>query len=324
MGDKVISLEDEKKKYLLRDKVLVESSFTISATENIILNCILQNIQVSRSEECMCRMSASDFYKVLSKTDHKTVKFINECLDKLMGVRYKFWNDEIEGNFNLIAGFTKDKETQQFIIYIPSEVHKRLMEYNNYAPLDLKILTSLKSFYSQRLYELCRLWSRNDEEKVVYFKVEYIRFILGADEVCEQFKYLNQYVKTAIKDIEKKTQMRIKATPIKEGRKAVKFEFRITDGDTKKYSVPKKEIQFNGDEMQEELREEFLKEYSMYYDFNDSVVDEIYKKACKKTINKTKVQKIGRNQYEYFKQVFVDEMLAVETDRAFWQEVDGM
>lgn len=315
---KVVSLEEEKKKVLLRDKVLVESSFSISATENKILYCILQNAQVRRDDELHCSMEPKDFYAVVSKNEHKTPKYIKECLNRLMCVQYKFWNDEIEGNYNLIAGWIRNKETGVFEISIPKEIYKRLMQQEVYSPLDLSVITSLKSFYSQRLYELLRLWSRNGKEITQTFTVEYIRFILGAEDVCKQFKHLNQYVKTAVKDIESKTKMSIEHEVIKVGRKAVKFKFKITDEDARIFFSKEKqennsgEVKFDGSEMTNEVRKYFEKDFG-YCDMENEHIQRAYEQSCKETMKHTLCKRIGKDQYGYFSQIFGNKVAWIET-----------
>lgn len=326
MDNNVISFEDEKKKYLLRDKVLVESSFSITATENKILYCILQNAQVRRSEEVHCTMNASDFYKVVSKNEHKTPKYIKECLRKLMRVEYRFWNDEIEGSYNLISGYTRNKETQVFEISIPQEIHKRLMKQKVYSPLDLKVITSLKSFYSQRLYELLRLWSRNDEEVTAIFTVGYVRFILGAEDVCKEFKHLNQYIKKSIKEIESKTKMKIGYETEKEGRKVVKLKFKITDQDERKFTTKTNNEKVNGktkkqqkgkdgferNEMTDDVREMFESDFARY-DLENYWVKEIYNQCCEAILGNLGADKIDVEHYPCFKERFESRLMPLET-----------
>ena len=308
----------ERKKVFFKDKVLVETSYDITAVDNRIFYCIMYNAQMRKNKEVHCVMDKKDFYEVIGKKENRKIDFIMESLDRLMDVNYKFWNDVIVGNYKLIAGWEFNKETERFEILMPSPIYEKVMSYDVYAPLNLSILTSLKSFYSQRLYDLFRLWSRTDEEKVAQFTVEYIRFILGLKEnAYKEFKHLNQCVKNAVKDINAKTNMQITYTTIRTGRKVSKFKFTLLDREQRIYFSGKvkaekeKCVLPEGVKLAKVVISEFKEDFEGY-DFEN----EDFTYALKDAFNKSKealgCKTIGTKQYGYFRQVLEEDICKYE------------
>ena len=81
-------------------------------------------------------------------------------------------------------------------------LYDHIIEYSVYAPLNLNIVSKFKSFYSQRLYELLRLWSRTGQTIIKEFSVENLRFILAVEDKYPEYKNFKQRVlNQAIKEI---------------------------------------------------------------------------------------------------------------------------
>ena len=115
-------------------------------------------------------------------------------------------------------------------------LYKHIIDYTIYAPLNLDILTKFKSFYSQRLYELLRLWSRTDIVINKNFKIDQLRFILGVENKYPEYKNFKQRVlNQAIKEINSIGNMKVDIEEVKNGRKVDEIKFIILDYERKTY-----------------------------------------------------------------------------------------
>ena len=320
----------DKEKVLMRDKILIETTFDISAVENRMFYYILYKIQMGREKKSTCFVTKEEFFRLMANKNARKVENILAFLDKLQKVDLIFWKNSIKGKYCLIAGYEYDeKNPDEFKVTVPEVVFEKLTKFDRnrdvYAPLNLSILGSLRGFYSQRLYEIVRLWSRTDKEITHDFTIEYIRFILGIpDEKYTKFKNLNIVLRRAVKELNDKANINISYEPVKKSGKAIAVRFVIKDWEQKNYfGGGSKVISEPNYFIPEEIKltkesERNLKKDFPAVDFNDEFYKNIlidgYKEVCKKL----NCVRIGKNQYGAFCARIQERIMFWENNCSSW------
>ena len=233
-------MNENKLEILMQNKNLVNTSYDITAIQNRIFYYCLLSAQKEKNGCLCCTVQANDLKKFIPNKNQRTLSNLKKTLQILKGTSLLFEKEEkgdnIECDYNLIAGSEFNQRTEEFKIYFMERLYDHIIEYSVYAPLNLNIVSKFKSFYSQRLYELLRLWSRTGQTIIKEFSVENLRFILAVEDKYPEYKNFKQRVlNQAIKEINLMGNMQVKFEENKIGRKVEKIEFSILDNEPKIY-----------------------------------------------------------------------------------------
>lgn len=316
----------------MQSKNLVETSYNITAVQNRVFYHCLFAAQKEKSGELNCVVKLDDIKKLIPNPNQRTLVNIKKMLRVFKDTSLLFDKDDdgdlIECDYNLIAGFEYNTKKQEFKIFFMERLYRHILTYTNYAPLNLEIMAKYNSFYSQRLYEALRMWSRTDKTVTHIFRLDTLRFILGVGDKYPEYKNLKQRVlNQAIKEINAVGNMEVSIEEIKEGKRVTKLAFTIYDKEPKKYFKDKQQIVIDQEadtgqtkEMLEEAEREAYVKYrdaefmapnirKMFvkhcYDecivFDDVNISKLYKEAqevykyrkCKENID-------NLNDYKYF------------------------
>ena len=327
-------LNDNNIELLMQGKQLVHTSYEVTAIQNRIFYYCLLNAQKEKNGNLCCNVKLEELKKLIPNRNQRTLSNIKKTFQILKNTSIEFEKnedgDKIECDYNLIAGSEYNTNKEVFKIMFMDRLYKHIIDYTIYAPLNLDILTKFKSFYSQRLYELLRLWSRSDKVIVKNFRIEQLRFILGVENKYPEYKNFKQRVlNQAIKEINMLGNMKVEVEEVKNGRKVDELKFTILDYERKVYFKkiePKfidsdKIIETNsldnfseGLEKTEEVEfyipnkklfttktlESFKNDFNKY-DFKDSKLKKILQESILVTLEKDNEEKIKVKSYEYFK-----------------------
>lgn len=248
-----MGIQIDKKTILMQAKQVVMTSYNITAVENRFFYYLLFSAQKEKNGVFSCRIKSEELKRLALNASQKTIPAIKKALNSIKGTSLLFEIGSKDCDYNLIGGHEYDKDKDEFYITFLPRLYEYIINYSVYAPLNLDILGSFKSFYTQRLYELLRLWSRTGTEIRKSFTIDELRFVLGVEDKHREYKALKQRVIIpATKEINEKGNMMVEILEIKEGRKVAKIEFKILDHETKKY--------FNGSFKTEELEEQKITE----------------------------------------------------------------
>ena len=239
---------DEKLRVLMHSRSLVETSYCVSAIQNRIFYFCLFSAQKEKTGELYCTVKLEDIKKLIPNPNQRTLSNIKQMFRVLKDTSLLFDQDDdgdlIECDYNLIAGSEYNTKKQEFKIFFMDRLYQHILSYQNYAPLNLAILTRYTSFYSQRLYEALRMWSRTGQTIKHTFKIETLRFILGVGDKYPEYKNLKQRaLSQAIKEINAIGNMDVSIEEIKEGKRVTKIEFTIYDKEPKTYFKDRKDDQ---------------------------------------------------------------------------------
>lgn len=226
----------------MQSRQLVHTSYEVTAVQNRIFYYCLLNAQKVNNGNLKCTVRLEDLKNLIPSKNQRTLSNIKKTLEVLSTSLLEFEEkdirdgDDVECKYTLIAMHKYYKNKELFEIVFLEELYNHIINYTVYAPLNLEILSRFKSFYSQRLYELLRLWSRTDVEIVKEFKLEQLKFILGVENKYPNYKNFKQRVlNQAVKEINILGNMKVEIEEIKKSRKVEAIRFYILDYEKRKY-----------------------------------------------------------------------------------------
>lgn len=237
-------MNDENKiELLMHSKHLVHTSYEVTAIQNRIFYHCLLNAQKSKNGNLKCTISLQDLKEMIPNKTQKTLNGVKKILDVLSKSTLEFEGqdnksgEKAECLITLIAMRKYFPKSEMFEITFLEELYDHIINYTVYAPLNLMVMSKFKSFYSQRLYELLRLWSRKDKEITKEFKVDQLKFIFGVEKKYPNYKNFKQRVLAqAMKEINNVGNMNIEMEEIKKGRMVESIRFIIVDRGERKLS----------------------------------------------------------------------------------------
>lgn len=344
--------EENKIELLMHSKQLVHTSYEVTAIQNRIFYYCLLNAQKENNGSLKCTVKLENLKNLIPSKNQRTLTNIKKALEILSTSLLEFEEkdirdgDDVECKYTLIAMHKYYKNKQVFEIVFLEELYNHIINYTVYAPLNLDILSKFKSFYSQRLYELLRLWSRTDVEITKEFKLDQLKFIFGVENKYPNYKNFKQRVLSqAVKEINMVGNMEISIEEIKKSRKVESIKFTILDYEKRKYFNTQKlvpnVVQVDSVENTKAVEEtvanesiangkktkksksdfyvpcrklftartlEMFKEDFLKYDFKDKGNNLILSQAIVLTLDKDDEDKIKVKSYNYFKTVLIDKL----------------
>lgn len=325
-----IEIIDDKKKILMKNNVLIKARYNLSLVQSNILITILYKLQRDQKGQATCIISRKELQNLITNKSQKTLKGIIKILDAFLE-EYIYFKQEKEngrnaiwGKYSFISGYEYDDETDSFKIVCAERVHELLLSYMQigYTPINLKVYLSLKSTYSQRIYDLLRLWS-NTMKNITYEIDELKELLMLENKYNEYSDFKKAVLNKSVNELNKTGMFEIKFKENKIGRKVKSVTFIVDDLDERKYFQQKSskklivndsedfdygfEFRIPSEHMFTDGVKLLLKKDFKEFDFigfkylNDAFYD-----ALAKTLDKDKVKKVGCRSYNYLKRTLED------------------
>ncbi|MGL5749766.1 MAG: replication initiation protein [Paraclostridium sp.] len=239
-----------KREILLQPNNLVKSRYNFTPVENKLFYRILFKAQKMQD-------NSKGYNSVLTLDEIKEIiKFKNETtlesIENLLAVYQQSilqfdYIDEL-GQLNTFNGGLTgpaiyNHQTQEFRINLHEVLYNHITDFiqlqkDGYTPLNLDVLFKFKGAYTQRLYTLMRLWSRENKSIETIFSLSELRSYLKLKEdIYPEYKYFKQNViKRALKEINEKGNMEVEIKQeIRKGRKVDEIVFSVIDYEPRKY-----------------------------------------------------------------------------------------
>lgn len=343
---------------LMQPNDLVKSRYNFTSIENKLFYKILYNAQKQHTqgaENYKATLTTAEIQSFIKSPVDYVSSSIKERLNMFQQSILEFdYVDEETGNLKtfgsgLITAYTLDHDEQVYTI----EIHKKLYEHitnfvrmqqEGYSPINLALLFGFKGAYTQRIYTLLRMWSRQNQEIEVKFKIETLRSYLQLDKLYPSYAdFKRRVLIPAIKEINKVGNMQIdfdKTCEIKKGRKVAEVVFKVTDFETRKYFDAPLVIEAPADpnEGKADVKEEFKKfllektaitksalaPFMNEYDFYaeqfmepESPRFKILLTLMAKAMEKDKVEEFGVQQFAYIKRALMSELVQYDQEEYF-------
>lgn len=249
-----IKEKQEKKNYnsLVKHNNLIQGKYSLEASEQKLLYKIFEELQ---KKNYSTRIIPIDFKvmfeeysavlgKKISKRDLLTL--FESLQDKKP---YIIKNDSyIRTQWYSIQG---KLDMSEITLKVDEDVFEYVQSLDkNFTGLRLDSLYAFKSFYSMRIYELIKQWSKTKSE--IPYKLQTLKELLGVEvrteivkgvekEVNKSYNNFNNFdkyiLKKAVEEINAKSEIKVTYQPVKEGRKVEGVLFYVEDNTTRVYST---------------------------------------------------------------------------------------
>ena len=143
-----------------KGNALISAKYKSTITENKLLNCAIANVkngEVDSEGSVIVRMSRSQLSKLMGWKAGTYFSNLDKTAEMLSGRVMGYSNPDTE-SFEYVPLITKAKyENNELTIRFAPEMKDKLIQLtNNFTVLDLGVITSFKSNYSLRLYEILK------------------------------------------------------------------------------------------------------------------------------------------------------------------------
>jgi len=229
-------------KILMKNNVLIQAKYSLTLVENRIFLLMMYKLQKESNGVLSCEISHDEFKQIIKHAKDKTIKNISKSLSSLRKKSIFFMEEKenkkgiIWGEYGFLNGFTYDDERKIFKIEASEKIYDLLNNYlqTGYTPANLAALFSMKNYYSQRLYDLLRLWSGT--KSVINYSLEDLKMYLQLDESYPEYgNFKRRVILPAIKELNETGYFEIDFKENKVGRKVDSIDFYVKDLDKRKY-----------------------------------------------------------------------------------------
>ncbi len=143
-----------------KGNALISAKYKSTITENKLLNCAIANVkngEIDSEGSVIVRMSRSQLSKLMGWKAGTYFSNLDKTAEMLSGRVMGYSNPDTE-SFEYVPLITKAKyENNELTIRFAPEMKDKLIQLtNNFTVLDLGVVTSFKSNYSLRLYEILK------------------------------------------------------------------------------------------------------------------------------------------------------------------------
>ena len=238
---------DIESEVLFKSNTLIKSNISITSVEYKIFNKILYKCQIEKGNEnhLMAVLTVKELGQIVLNKKENTLNSLAETLEKFVKTPIKFEKNKSYVITTLINKVVVNKKDFTFYCYLDKDLYDVLMGYKEigYSPINLKMMREANGYYTQRFYELFRIWSGHSKE--VTYDIEKLKTWLMIKEGTAYDRYYNFKVKViqpSLKEINKKMNMKVDYVENKIGRAVRSITFKIEDLEPRKYSFSKDEI----------------------------------------------------------------------------------
>ncbi|MPQ44761.1 replication initiation protein [Clostridium tarantellae] len=274
------------------DIIMANSNIVLKSNEYKLFNKIMYSCQkINNKKERLAIITFDEIKDIFQHSNECSVKNIETLLENWRTVSIKYNTPKYSSGTGLLNNWERDKSNDEFYLYIKDDFYKILMNYKEfgYSPIDVKMVRQAKGYYTQRLYELLRMWSGSKKE-VTYTIDELKEFFKVENKYKLYADFKNRILQPSIKEIEKKLNMNISFIENKKGKKTISITFFVIDHEPRHYNF--KNINNDGNKLLKEqvVIEDTAKEVTT----NAPVVDveKIVSSAIMKAIKELQINKI--------------------------------
>ena len=330
--------ELENNKILMKNNLLVKARYNLSLVENRIFLFMLYKLQKECNGVLKCSIPHKEFKEIIRCKESNTIKGILNVLEELRRKPIFFKEEKknkkgnLWGAYGFINGYFYDDELGTFNIEASEKIHEILREYlkMGYTPVNVQIWLSLNNSYSQRFYDLLRLWSGT--KNVITYKIDEIKELLMLEDKYDRYNdFKRRVIIPAIKGLNDTGFFDITINENKIGRRVESIDFIVKDLDKRVYfdkkeikentiELDKKEYNLNNKDIKRDdfyvpnkqlftskTLSDFKNDFSVY-DFKESKIKNKFYEAIGATLEKDDAEKIYAKSYNYFKKTLENKL----------------
>lgn len=344
---------------------LIKSKYDFTSVENKLFYKLLFNAQKQNAKSPLYEtyITVEELKKFMKNKNDIVYKGTNDILNLFKQSIMEFeyideHGDKLIFSSGLVTSSSFNSETQTYKIEIHEVLYKHITDFMNmqkeglgYTALNLALLFNFRGAYSQRLYTLLRLWSRQDKEIEVKYSIYKLReYLKISEDIYPAYKNFKQKViNKSIEEINRVGNMRVEIKEeVKKGRKVDEIVFKVVDFEPRKYFDSKdqdiiecKEFKVEHIDQKETAiikseKTDFyipnkklftaktlndFKEDFKSYDFNDKELKNILQESILITLEKDDEEKIKAKSYEYFKSTLINKINNKNNKNMYYKSV---
>lgn len=209
---------------------IVEAGYKLSIAEQRIILLSLAKLDNRNTEQSKVTLYAMDYARTFGLSEKTAYTELSKASKRLYERSIVLKGEDETTEFRWIESRTKYHKGEGRISF---EFSRRVLPYLfeldkklGYTQYELLSVSGFTSNYSIRIYELAvkLLGMRNQS-----ISVEELRRILQLETKYKEFRELNKFViKVAVNEINEKSDLLLNIAPLKQGRKVVALEFKVT------------------------------------------------------------------------------------------------
>lgn len=290
---------------------LIKSRYDFTSVENKLFHKILYNAQKQSNNKPI-------YHAVIKKEEFREfIKRRNDYIDK---------NGHLKTfGSGLINTYDFNHDTSEYEITMHEILYNHITDFismqgKGYTALNMSLLFTFKGAYTQRLYTLMRLWSRQNTDVEVRYKLDEIRsYLKMKPEFYPEYKHFKQNViKRALKEINEKGNMKVDIKQeIRKGRKVDEIVFSVIDYEPRQYfkKDTKREECISNTTYMVHTNDMYIPDETIFnkgtlrqfkldfknIDFRNEYMSRAFADAIMITLDRDDVETIKYNSYKFFK-----------------------
>jgi plasmid replication initiation protein len=225
--------EAQSNQYVVKSNRLIEASYRLTLREQqIILYAIMQarETQTGLTWQKPCEINVIEFAKAFQIT-HKDIydeakQAIKTLFDRSVTTYSEMNGHEVVTHTRWISQRVySDKNGHLSLTFAPEVVQYITRLETEFTRYELTQIGQLTSVYAVRLYELLKQYQTAKKREIT---IEWLKTHLQIQNEYKEFhNFKSRVIDMSIKQINQHTDLSVKATMVKKGRKAHAFEFTI-------------------------------------------------------------------------------------------------
>ena len=208
---------------------VVEARYGMNKTQAKIVALVLSKVSASDEPDKLYELSLSELLKITGENNGTALKrATKDLLRKVLEITLPD-GDFLQTNFFTTIKYKKDDSCVLFQIPIDLKpYYLNIFKNGNYTKYTLENIMQLNSYYSIRIYELCKRFSDNGWRQDTIESLKTLMEIKkGAYPRYNNFK--TKILEVARKEINAKTDLLIRYRELKTGRSVTSIKFYIKD-----------------------------------------------------------------------------------------------
>jgi len=234
------------KEILFKTNALILANVELKSTEFKVFNKILFNCQKTKDNELKeAILSLDDIKEICKMKQATTIDSIQDMLSKFRDIEIRFRYNGYIISTGLLNHWKRDLKTNEFHCYLNSELYEVLYDYNKlgFSPIDIRLVRKANGIYTQKLYELLRVWSGTTSKKE--YSIEDLKRHLDVPVGCSYDiynRFKTKVINPAINEINEKLNMKVHFEENKVGRSVSSLTFIVKDYEPRHYNFKEENV----------------------------------------------------------------------------------
>lgn len=214
-----------------KSNALIEASYKLTLQEQrVLLMCIGKINPTDDVPKKVFELTAEEFYLAFpymnrSHAERRLQEAIDRLWDRTITINWKDKSEKIRWIQSQAKYF--DGEGKISIVFSDLIIPYLTQLTQQFTAITVKNVSSLKSTYSIRIYELLMQFKKTGDRLI---SIDDFRMMLGVDDKYNEFKMLNRdLLKPAIKELNEKSDLIVSVDLIKKGREVVALHFKFRE-----------------------------------------------------------------------------------------------